>query len=74
MGIFRAATTDNVSPLALLACERFGNTVAMSQEACRKIETFVVPTPVPATVQFLRAFVGYSTDDCTTQFQTFQNC
>ena len=66
-GVFRAATSDNVSPLALLACERFGNTLAMSQDACRKIETAVIPTPAPATVQFLRGVVGYSRDDCATQ-------
>jgi len=28
-GIFQAATNDNVQPLAILACENFGNTIAM---------------------------------------------
>ncbi|KAF7505508.1 hypothetical protein GJ744_000755 [Endocarpon pusillum] len=37
-------------------------------ETCRKIESTVIPTPQPATIQFLRAAVGYSTNDCTTQF------
>jgi len=44
-GVLQAATSDNVQPLAIIACERFGNTIAMSQEACRKMEVSVLPTP-----------------------------
>jgi hypothetical protein len=65
-GIFQAATSDNVQPIAILACERFGSTVAMCQETCRKIETAVIPTPKPATIRFLQATVGYATDDSVT--------
>jgi hypothetical protein len=71
-GIFRAATSDNVQPLAILACERFGNTIAISQQTCRKMETDVVPTPAPATIQFLKATVGYSAEDCATHFSKSQ--
>jgi len=66
-GVLHAATSDNVQPLAIIACERFGNTIAMSQETCRKMEVAVLPTPKPATVQFLRGVVGYSPNDCATQ-------
>lgn len=69
-GTLRAATSDNVQPLAILACERFGNTIAMSQETCRKMETSVVPTTKPAVVHFLRGTVGYSANDCATQLGT----
>jgi hypothetical protein len=65
-GLLRAATSDNVQPLALLACERFGATIAMSPDTCRKIETLLLPSR-PAVIQFLRATVGYSSDDCATQ-------
>lgn len=68
-GIIRAATTDNVQILALLACERFGATLAMCQDTCRKIEFEVikVQTPSKRVLKFLGATVGYSRDDCTSQ-------
>jgi hypothetical protein len=66
-GVMRAATSDNVQPLAILACEQFGNTIAMSPETCRKIEKVVLPSPPSAPVQFLRAAVGYSANDTATQ-------
>ena len=66
-GILRAATSDNVQPLAIIACERFGNTIAMSPEACLKIEKSVLPTPPPAVLRFVQGVVGYSADDCATQ-------
>ena len=56
-----------MQPLAILACERFGNTLAMSQEICNKIEQRVLPTPQPAVVQFLNGLVGYSKNDCASQ-------
>ena len=67
-GILQAATSDNVQPLAILACVQFGNTIAISPETCRTIETSVLPTPSPVTIQFLKAVVGYSALDCATQF------
>lgn len=65
-GILKAATSDNVQPLAILACERFGNTLAMCPETCLKIERTVLPTPPPAVLKFLRGVVGYSAHDCAT--------
>jgi len=66
-GLIRAATTDNVQPLAILACEQFGNTLAISPEAIRKVEHTVVPTPKPAVISFLQSTVGYSANDCASQ-------
>lgn len=54
-----AATSDNVQVLAIIACERFGNTLAICPETCHKIETVVLPTPQPAPVAFLRGVVGF---------------
>jgi len=66
-GILQAATSDNAQPLTILACEKFGNTIAMCQETCRKIETTILPNPPTAVVRFLKGTVGYSTDDCVSQ-------
>ena len=68
-GILHAATTDNVQVLAILACACFGNTIAMSPETLSKIERFVVPTSQSAILAFLKASVGYSADDCVSQFR-----
>lgn len=69
-GLIQAATTDNVQPIALIACERFGNTIAMCQETCLKIETLVLPTPQPAVIKFIRSTVGYSRNDSASHLGT----
>lgn len=69
-GILQAATSDNVQPLAILACERFGNTLAMCPETCRKVEKTLLPTPPHAVLKFLQGTVGYSPNDCATYFGT----
>ncbi|KAH8651043.1 hypothetical protein BX600DRAFT_387419 [Xylariales sp. PMI_506] len=66
-GALLAATTDNVQVLAIIACEKFGNTLAVSQDTLRKIEKAVVPVPKPALLGFLEAAVGYSSGDCVAQ-------
>ncbi|RSM07034.1 hypothetical protein CEP52_005409 [Fusarium oligoseptatum] len=65
-GALQAATSDNVQVLAILSCERFGNTVAMSTETRRRMERSVVPTPPPAVLGFLQVTVGYAASDCVT--------
>ncbi|KAH6962168.1 hypothetical protein BKA56DRAFT_598419 [Ilyonectria sp. MPI-CAGE-AT-0026] len=69
-GLIQAATTDNVQPIALIACERFGNTIAMCQETCLKIETLVLPTPQPAVIKFIQSTVGYSRNDSASHLGT----
>ncbi|TVY27942.1 hypothetical protein LHYA1_G003509 [Lachnellula hyalina] len=66
-GVMAAATSENVQVLALLSCERFGNTIAMSNETNSKVVYTLVPTPDPAPVRFLKGLVGFSTGDCATQ-------
>jgi hypothetical protein len=66
-GVLIAATSDNVQPLAIIACEGFGNTIAMSREACERVEKRVLPTPQPSVIHFLQTLVGYSRSDCATQ-------
>ncbi|KAJ2989816.1 hypothetical protein NUW58_g3277 [Xylaria curta] len=71
-GILEAATSDNVQPLAIMACEQFGNTLAISRETRRRIETTVLPTPEPITLQFLKAKVGFKKHDCAVQLGSNQ--
>jgi len=66
-GIVTAATSDNVQALALMACERFGNTLAMSDETNKKVERILLPSPEPAPIRFLQGAVGFSQNDCATQ-------
>ena len=68
-GVIRASTSDNVQTLTLLACERFGATLAICPETCRKVETQVIKiqTPVTSVISFLNATVGYSAGDCASQ-------
>ena len=68
-GIIRAATTDDVQILALLACERFGATLAICQETCRKVEFEVIKVQNSSqrVLSFLGATIGYSREDCASQ-------
>ncbi|KAI0203731.1 hypothetical protein F4808DRAFT_476149 [Astrocystis sublimbata] len=62
--VLEAATSDNVQPLAILACEQFGNTLAFSQETRLRIERTVLPTPEPVAVSFLKVKIGFLNHDC----------
>lgn len=62
-----AATSDNVQVLAIVVCERFGNTLAISSETCTKVERILLPSPEPAPITFLKGSVGFFRDDCATQ-------
>ncbi|PMD37951.1 hypothetical protein L207DRAFT_491552 [Hyaloscypha variabilis F] len=68
-GVIQASTSDNVQTLALLACERFGATLAICPETCRKVEDQIIrlQTPTSAVVSFLSTVIGYSKDDCASQ-------
>ena len=66
LDVFRAASRNNVQPLAILACEKFGNTVAMCPDTCRKVEQ-AMKTPESTPIGFIRATVGFPADDCGSQ-------
>ena len=65
--VIRAATSDNVQALALIASEKFGATLAMCPETCKKIEDLIIKVSGPKPVRFLSAQIGYSASDCATQ-------
>ena len=66
-GVIRAATSDNVQPLALIACEKFGATLAMCPETNKKMEDLIIKVSGPKFVRFMTAQIGYSRNDCATQ-------
>jgi len=63
-GMLIAATTDNVQMLALLACESFGATLAMSLETCTKVELLCSQIHKSPVLTFLKAQIGYRQGDC----------
>lgn len=65
--VIRAATTDNVQALALIACEKFGATLAMCEETNKKIEDLIIKVAGPKFVRFMSAQIGYSASDSATQ-------
>ncbi|KAI1272246.1 hypothetical protein F5Y07DRAFT_380646 [Xylaria sp. FL0933] len=71
-GVLQAATSDNVQPLALMACEQFGNTLAISRETRLRIERTVLPTPEPVALRFLKVKIGFMKHDCAVQLGSNQ--
>lgn len=65
--VMRAATSDNVQPLALMACEKFGATLAMCPETNKKMEDLIIKVSGPKYVRFMSAQIGYSAKDSATQ-------
>lgn len=63
----RAATSDNVQPLALMACEKFGATLAMCPETNKKMEDLIIKVSGPKYVRFMSAQIGYFANDSATQ-------
>lgn len=55
-----AASSDNVQPLALLACEKFGATLAVSTLTRRKIETMIRQQTATPVTKYLLAKIGYA--------------
>lgn len=62
-GYLRAATSDNVQALALVACEGFGAVVAMSPESCHKVFLLCDRSQESMTLGFIKAAIGYSKND-----------
>ncbi|RDL32648.1 uncharacterized protein BP5553_09104 [Venustampulla echinocandica] len=61
-GIVQAMTGDNIQPIALLACEKFGTTLPVCIETSLKIEQLARRSH-SSTANFLKAQIGYSVGD-----------
>jgi hypothetical protein len=62
-GVLAAATSDNVQALALLACESFGTTLAMSLESSAKVHQLCSQSQQSAVIRFMKAQIGYQKGD-----------
>ena len=69
-GILRAATSDNVQPLALSAVEAFGATLAICETTRRKVEQAGKTNHVSYTIKFLKSTIGYAKGDCGDQLSS----
>ncbi|CEJ55131.1 hypothetical protein PMG11_01406 [Penicillium brasilianum] len=69
-GVLAAATSDNVQVLAIMACEKFGTTIAMSTQTTTKVLSTIVPSPEPTPISFLKSYVGFFKGDCASQLGT----
>lgn len=61
--LVRVASTDNVQPITLLACSRFGATLAISPTTRAKIQVLLKSQADPVMLKFLKAQVGYVKGD-----------
>ena len=68
--IFSMTTHDNVQPLAILAREKFGATLAICPEMSRKVEALVVKSPQPVFLNFVKLSIGFRGDSATQQCQS----
>ena len=63
-GLIKAATSDNVQPLAITACEAFGAKLAVSQEVRLKMETLAKRKHTTYVFSYIKACVGFAAGDC----------
>lgn len=50
-----------------MACENFGDTIAMSSQTTAKVLSAIIPSPEPASISFLKSHVGFFKGDCASQ-------
>jgi hypothetical protein len=66
-GVLKAATSDNVQPVAIIAADAFGATLAMCRETQMKVEQAARKNHTSYIVEFLKSSIGYAKDDCAIQ-------
>ena len=69
-GILTAATSDNVQPLALMACEAFGATLAICKQTQLLVEKEARKHHTSYVVKFLKSKIGYSAHDSAFQLSS----
>jgi hypothetical protein len=62
-GLLQAATCDNVSPLALMACESFGSLLPACPETRLRIEQLARRNHTSQVLKFISAQIGYMKGD-----------
>ena len=71
-GVLKAATSDNVQPLALLTAEAFGGTLAICQQTLLKVERQARKNQ-HSVIKFLQAQVGYFANDSASHLSSSSN-
>ncbi|KAK5228741.1 hypothetical protein LTR96_010193 [Exophiala xenobiotica] len=66
-GLLEAATSDDISPVALLACASFGSLLPVSPETRLKIEQLARRNHTSHVLNFIKAQIGYRKDDSVEQ-------
>ena len=62
-GIVKAATSDNIQVIALLACEGFGAILPICPETCAKAHQLCSRGHESAVIAFLKAQIGFQKGD-----------
>lgn len=62
-GLLQAATSDNVSPLAIMTCESFGTLIPACPETRLKIEQLARRSHTSHVIKFISAQIGYTKGD-----------
>ena len=65
--LVHAATSDSVQPIALLACEQFGATIAICPHTRTKIERLIKSQTSHVIVEYLKAKVDFAKDGSIVQ-------
>ncbi|KAH1377753.1 hypothetical protein KXV95_004987, partial [Aspergillus fumigatus] len=73
MGALVAGMVDRVQPYVFKACQQLGNTIPMCDATMEIIRNKVVPPPEKQRIKFLKAFVGFPTNDCASEFSQSQD-
>jgi hypothetical protein len=66
-GLLEAATSDDISPAALLACGSFGSLLPVSPETRLKVEQLARRNHTSHVLNFIKAQIGYKKDDSVEQ-------
>jgi len=61
--VLAATLSDNVHPLAYLACERYGATLAMCPESCAKVEKLAKREHTCHILSLIGVSVGFAPND-----------
>lgn len=67
IGILTAASSDDVQPLAILACERYGATLAMCPETCMKVERLAKRRYTSHAFHRISVKIGFAPGDSADQ-------
>lgn len=59
----RAITSDNIQLLPILACQKFGATLAISPEALADVRKRVLKAPNHRVVKYLKILIGWNLDN-----------